>query len=127
MRVAVTYEDGNVFQHFGKTSQFKVYDVEDETIKEERILDTNGAGHGALAGFLTEAGVQVLICGGMGMGAQAALQNAGIRLYPGVSGSADAAVKALMSGTLQYDPQAHCDHHGHGGTHTCGEHGCGSH
>lgn len=126
MKVAVTYENGSIFQHFGKTSQFKLYDVEGKEILSEVILDTNGTGHGALAGLLAEADVDVLICGGIGMGAQNALQNVGIRLYPGVSGEADEAVKALAGGTLQYDPDAHCDHHGHGGTHTCGNHGCGS-
>ena len=127
MKVAVTYENGNIFQHFGRTSQFKLYDVEGDQILSEKIMDTNGTGHGALAGLLGDADVEVLICGGIGMGAQAALQNVGIRLYPGVSGEADQAVKALIGGTLQYDPDAHCDHHGHGGAHTCGNHGCGSH
>lgn len=101
--------------------------MEDGAIVSEEILDTNGTGHGALAGLLGEAGVEVLVCGGIGMGAQNALQSAGIRLYPGVSGSADEAVRALVNGTLKYDPEAHCDHHGHGGEHTCGSHGCGSH
>ncbi len=104
MKAAVTYEDGNIFQHFGRTEQFKLYDVEDGAIVSEEILDTNGTGHGALAGLLREAGVEVLVCGGIGMGAQNALQSAGIRLYPGVSGSADEAVKALVNGTLRYDP-----------------------
>ena len=127
MKAAVTYEDGNIFQHFGRTEQFKLYDVEDGAIVSEEILDTNGTGHGALAGLLREAGVEVLVCGGIGMGAQNALQSAGIRLYPGVSGSADEAVKALVNGTLRYDPETHRGHHGHGGEHTCGSHGCGSH
>ena len=127
MKAAVTYEDGNIFQHFGRTEQFKLYDVEDGAIVSEEILDTNGTGHGALAGLLREAGVEVLVCGGIGMGAQSALQSAGIRLYPGVSGSADEAVKDLVNGTLKYDPETHCGHHGHGGEHTCGSHGCGSH
>lgn len=127
MRIAVTYEDGSVFQHFGHTEQFKLYDVEDGKIAGSRIVDTNGSGHGALAGFLKAADVDALICGGIGMGAQMALAEAGIKLYGGVSGSADEAATALAEGRLTYDPDAKCDHHGHEGDHDCGhgDHECG--
>ena len=113
MRIAVTYDHGEVFQHFGHTEQFKLYDVNDGTITGEQVVDTDGSGHGALAGFLQAAGVDALICGGIGMGAQMALADAGIRLYAGVQGSADEAARALAAGTLAYDPDARCDHHGH--------------
>ena len=120
MRIAVTYESGEIFQHFGHTEQFKLYDVEEGTIVNEQIIDTNGSGHGALAGFLQAAKADALICGGIGMGAQMALADAGIKLYAGVHGSADAAAKSLAEGTLKYDPDAKCDHHGEG--HECGHH-----
>ncbi len=124
MRIAVTYENGEIFQHFGHTEQFKLYDVEDGRIVAEQIVPTNGSGHGALAGFLKAAQADVLICGGIGMGAQNALAEAGIKLYGGVSGSADAAAQALAAGTLRYDPDARCDHHGHHHEdgHECGHH-----
>ena len=124
MRIAVTYENGEVFQHFGHSEQFKLYDAEDGKIVSEQILNTNGSGHGALAGFLQAAKVDALICGGIGMGAQMALADAGIRLYAGVQGSADEAARALAEGTLEYDPEARCDHHGHhdGEGHDCGHH-----
>ena len=124
MRIAVTYEDGNIFQHFGHTEQFKFYDIEDGKITGEKMADTNGQGHGALAGFLANARVDALICGGIGGGAQMALAQAGIKLYGGVSGSADEAVQAYLAGNLGFDPNVHCDHHEHGEGHTCGEHGC---
>ncbi len=135
MRIAVCYEDGQVFQHFGHTEQFKLYDVEDGKIVGEQLVGTNGSGHGALAGFLKAAQADALICGGIGMGAQTALAEAGIRLYAGVTGSADAAAKALAGGTLAFDPNARCDHHDHHGErHDCGRHhhgeeghGCGGH
>ncbi|MGM9660614.1 MAG: DUF134 domain-containing protein [Faecousia sp.] len=128
MRVAVTYENGEIFQHFGHTEQFKLYDVENGKIIASQVVDTNGSGHGALAGVLSALNVDALICGGIGGGAQAALAAAGIRLYGGVSGSADAAAEALASGTLTFDPNARCDHHEHHGEgHNCGSHGCGSH
>ncbi len=124
MRIAVTYENGEIFQHFGHSEQFKLYDVEDGRITEEQVVDTNGSGHGALAGFLQAAGVDALICGGIGMGAQMALAEAGIRLYAGVRGQADAAARALAEGSLEYDPEARCDHHGHHGDGECGHDHC---
>ena len=128
MRIAVTYENGEIFQHFGHTEQFKVYDVENGEIIASEVVDTNGSGHGALAGVLSTLNVDALICGGIGGGAQMALAAAGIRLYGGVSGSADAAAEAFAAGKLDFDPNVRCDHHDHHGDgHTCGSHGCGSH
>lgn len=126
MRIAVTYDNGEIFQHFGHSEFFKLYDVENGVVVSEQIVSTNGSGHGALAGFLQAAQVDALICGGIGMGAQMALADAGITLYGGVSGSADAAAKALAEGTLIYDPDARCDHHEHHGG-DCGHHHCGEH
>lgn len=123
MKIAVTYENGNVFQHFGHTAQFKLYDVADGKVVSSQVIDTCGQGHGALAGLLHQLQVDTLICGGIGGGAQTALAQAGIRLYGGVSGQADAAVQALLNGTLGFDPNVHCDHHSH--EHSCGAHHCG--
>ena len=124
MRIAVTYENGQIFQHFGHTEQFKVYEVEDNKIISSEIVDTNGSGHGALAGVLTSLNADILICGGIGGGAQMALAQAGIQLYGGVSGDADAAVNAFVSGNLTFNPNVQCNHldHNHGEGHTCGEH-----
>ena len=49
MKIAVTYEDGMVFQHFGHTQQFKLYEVENGAVQNEQVVDTQGSGHGALA------------------------------------------------------------------------------
>ena len=136
MRIAVTYEDGMIFQHFGHTESFKLYDVEDGKIKDSRVVGTDGQGHGALATLLNGLDVDVLICGGIGGGAQMALAQAGIQLFGGVSGNADAAVEALVKGELEYNPNVMCSHHHHGEGHTCGHHeghscshhgGCGHH
>lgn len=124
MRVAVTYEDGRIFQHFGHTQQFKFYDIEGKEIKKEQIISPTGGGHGALAGFLTENGADTLICGGIGGGAQMALAQAGITLYGGVSGSADEAVRALLAGSLNYNPDVRCSHHAHAHGGGCAGHGC---
>ena len=128
MRIAVTYENGEIFQHFGHTEQFKVYDVENSKIISSDVVDTNGSGHGALAGVLSALHVDALICGGIGGGAQAALAAAGIQLYGGVSGDADQAAEALAAGTLAYNPNVMCDHHEeHHHEGDCGDHGCGHH
>ena len=128
MRIAVTYENGEIFQHFGHTEFFKVYDVQDGKITASEVVSTNGSGHGALAGVLNALNADILICGGIGGGAQAALAAAGIRLFGGVSGNADAAVQALLDGKLLYNPNVRCNHHGehhHEEGHSCGSHGCG--
>ena len=125
MRIAVPYENGEVFQHFGHTERFKVYDVEDGGVKTTVTVNTNGSGHGALADILKKIQVDTLICGGIGGGARRALDEAGIRLYGGVTGDADQAVADLLAGNLNYDPDAMCDHHGEHHGETCGEHGCG--
>ena len=129
MKIAVTYENGQIFQHFGHTEQFKLYDVQEGKVLSSQVVDTNGSGHGALAGVLSALKVDALICGGIGGGARAALEAAGIQLYGGVSGQADEAVQALLSGQLAFHPDVMCSHHEehHSGEHHCGEHGCGEH
>ena len=133
MKIAVTYDNGNIFQHFGRTDFFKVYQVEDDQIVSSEVIGSNGVGHGALAGLLADQDVDVLICGGIGGGAQAALQEAGVELCAGAQGDADQAVEAYLKGEL-VSTGAHCDHH-HGEGHSCGSHeeghscgsGCGGH
>ena len=127
MKIAVTYSNGEIFQHFGHTEQFKVYTIDGNNILSAEVVDTNGSGHGALASFLSQLDVDVLICGGIGGGAQMALAQSGIQLYGGVNGDADKAVESFVAGNLAYDPNAKCDHHDHhhGEDHACGEHGCG--
>ena len=129
MRIAVTYENGNVFQHFGKTEFFKVYEVKDGQVISSEVIGSNGAGHGALAGLLAGQGVDVLICGGLGGGAQAALAEAGIEVCAGAQGNTDQVVDDYLKGQL-VSTGANCDHH-HEEGHSCGGHeeghGCGDH
>ena len=127
MKIAVTYDNGNVFQHFGKTESFKVYEVENNQVVKSEVIGSNGTGHGALAGLLADQGIDVLICGGIGGGAQAALAEAGVELCSGAEGDTDAAVEAYLKGELT-SAGATCDHHGHEEGHSCGDHeegGCG--
>ena len=121
MKIATTYENGNIFQHFGRTEYFKVYEVEDGAIVSSEVIGSDGIGHGALAGLLANHDIQVLICGGLGGGALNALTNAGIEVCAGASGNADEAVAAYLRGEL-VDTGANCDHHHHGEGHECGHH-----
>lgn len=127
VKIAVTYENGAVFQHFGRTEFFKIYETENGAVLRSEVIGTDGNGHGALAGFLKSRGVDVLLCGGMGGGAKAALAQAGIQVFGGVHGSADQAVDDYLAGCLHSDPNVSCGHHGHGEGHACGDHGCGDH
>ena len=129
MKIAVTYDNGNIFQHFGKTENFKVYEVEDNKVVSSEVIGSNGTGHGALAGLLAEQGIDVLICGGIGGGAQNALAEAGIQLCSGAQGNTDEAVEAYLKGEL-VSAGTTCDHHHHEEGHSCGDHeeghSCGS-
>ena len=131
MKIAVTYEDGKIFQHFGHTENFMIYEVTDGKIIARNLLASNGSGHGALAELLARNNVDALICGGIGGGAKAALEELGIALYGGVAGDADQAVEDFISGNLAFNPDIKCSHHEHehGEGHSCGngDHSCGGH
>ncbi len=120
MRIAVTFEDGNIFGHFGKTKNFKFYDIDNNNVLNSEIVDTNGNGHSALVGFLKEKNVDTIICGGIGEGAKNALFNAGIKVYSGVEGKADESVQMLLNDSLKYNPDVVCSHH----KGNCKEHKC---
>lgn len=122
MVIAATYENENIGQHFGKTEYFKIYNTQGENIISEKIVSTNGSGHGALAVFLKEYNVEILICGGLGTGARNTLVENGIKIYPGAVGNADKQVKAFLEGNLEYNPDIKCNHHSHGEEHSCSGH-----
>ena len=127
MKIAVTYDNGQVFQHFGHTETFRLYEAENGTIVSSELIGADGSGHGALATLLNGKGVDVLICGGIGGGAEAVLRDAGIELCAGASGDADAAVEAYLRGEL-VSTGANCSHHDE--EHDCGDHddgACGGH
>ena len=88
MKIAATYDNGTVFQHFGHTETMKIYEVEDGKVVKSEVIGTGGAGCGALAGFLAGQGVDVLLCGGIGGGAANHVLSAGIELISGVTGDA---------------------------------------
>ena len=120
MIIAATYEDGKIFQHFGKTEQFKLYTVEDGRAQAMEVRSPGGEGHGALAGVLKSWGVQALLCGGIGPGAQQTLSDEGIEFYSGLAGEADSFAEEFAKGTLPKNEGASCAGHGH--SHSCGGH-----
>lgn len=122
MRVAVTYENGQVFQHFGRTAEFKVYDIENGQVVSSQVVSTMGKGHGELIGVIKGLGAGVLICGGIGGGAMAGLNASGIKVLSGNQGSADETVSDYISGTIRECSEANCNHHGEDHQCTCGRH-----
>ena len=109
MRIAAAYDGaGQIFQHFGKAEQFKIYDVEGGRIASAITVDTEGGGHTAQVEFLKNMNVNAVICGGIGEPAQEALKEAGIDLYADVTGDADAALRSLFAGELSSDPKGDC-------------------
>ena len=125
MRIAVTYKDGRIFQHFGHTETFQLYDISGDRVVNRTLIGTDGQGHGALVGLLRACKIDALICGGIGGGAQRALAEAGIRLYGGITGDADEAVQAFLTGSLPDNTEVRCAHHGkEHGEHSCDEYSC---
>lgn len=120
MKIAVTYDNGNIFQHFGHTEKIKIYNIENGNIESEKIEDTSATGHSLLVEFLKNNDIKVLICGGIGQGAVNALTEAGIELYSGNEGNADNIVKMYIKGNLEQNNDANCNHHN-------GEHNCKGH
>ena len=125
MKIAVTCENHQVFQHFGHTPGFAVFEVENGNIISEKLLSSGSTGHGALAEVLALEQVDLLICGGIGGGAVNALANAGIEVVGGAEGDVKAVVEAFVAGTFQLRENFHCNHHHHGEGHNCGSHSCG--
>ncbi|HJJ47816.1 MAG TPA: hypothetical protein O0X39_02320 [Methanocorpusculum sp.] len=120
MKLGITSSDGEIFQHFGATPEFTVYNIEGGKIVSSKKVSTNGTGHEALVDILADLEINALICGGIGGGARNAVFNAGITLFPGVKGNCDTAAQAFLDGTLAFNPETMCDHQGH-------EHSCSGH
>lgn len=114
MKIAATYDyvTGFVFQHFGRTQYFKIYEIEDGKIVNTQVIDNGGFGHHDLPPYLKSLGVETLILGNRGQGAIDALDRAGIKQIAGVTGKADAAAELFVQGKLVGNPDARCNHHG---------------
>lgn len=125
MKIAVTTENEMVFQHFGHSKEFTIYEIENEQVICKKSLDTGASGHGALADILKANSVNVLICGGIGLGAKSALREKRIELVPGVEGKADEMVVKYLSGEKIGNPDFVCTHHHEHDGGDCSHHSCG--
>ena len=111
MRVALPYDNGNIFAHFGKAESFVLYDINGASYTSS-IISTEGHSHHELAPFLKNKGVDAVICGGMGQGMVNALSACGIRIYGGNNGSCEEAVKAFIQNGLEERAEScHCHDH----------------
>ena len=122
MKIAVTYENGEIFQHFGHCEKFKIYTVEQDEVISSEVVDSTASGHGAISQMLSDYGVNAVICGGLGDGAMNALTELGIEVCSGVSGDCDEAVGYYIKGELE-STGVNCDHHSHEESEGCG---CGT-
>ena len=113
MKIAVNYENGEIFQHFGQTKTFKVYTVENGTITGTALVPGAPEGHHALGHQLAAMQVDVVICGRLGIPMLNLLQGAGIKVCGNVTGSADKAVQKYLNGTLVSSTDAHACGCGH--------------
>ena len=124
MKIAIPYgEKGRINQHFGHTTTFRIYNIENDQVESISMLDTNGVSHCALTGFLKENNVDVLICGGIGPGAINGLNKFEIKVVPGVNDDCDIAVAKFLANKLQFSLEANCEHDkNHVARHKCHTH-----
>ena len=101
MKLAVAYENGNIYEHFGKCEEFKVYEIEEGKVVNSVIVPSYGAGHEAVANLLKEHDVNTVVCGGIGDGAISALMDAGIEIIAGIKGSVEDVVESFLKGELE--------------------------
>jgi predicted DNA-binding protein (UPF0251 family)/predicted Fe-Mo cluster-binding NifX family protein len=120
MKIAITTEGNQVFQHFGSCPLFTLIEIENNTVINRKSIDASDSGHAALAGFLQSNEVDLLICGGIGGGARNALAEADIALISGCKGDIDVAITEYLAGTLKDKPEGMCNHHHEGANHQCG-------
>lgn len=120
MVIAVTYQDGMIFGHFGKSQEFKIYEIENGAVANSKVVDvSNIKGRDARTEYLKSLGSEVLICGGICEKAQAAVSACGIKIYAANSGSADEAVNKYLTGALTQVTGKVCDHHSEDNNHSC--------
>lgn len=120
MKIAVSYKDGEVFQHFGHSEQFKIYETDHNQILDSEIIEIEGHGHTVVCNALKEKGVNIVLCGGIGQGAKSLLSQYGIHSFGGVSGNCDEVVYQYLTGKLEFTTAVTCTKDK--SAHTCGGH-----
>ena len=135
MIIAVSYKDGEIFEHFGHAEMFAIYRTNEQNteILEKTIVEVKETGHQAVADLMDANGVDVVIVGNIGAGARQALAEYGIVAFAGFCGDSDDAAELMMRGQLPYlTDEGNCSG-GCGGCsggchdHEGGDCGCGGH
>ena len=111
MLVAITYENGEVFMHYGKTRQFIIFELDNNEIKSERIIDCGEYSHHTLADLLKLNNVDVVICGGCGVHAIESLEAKNIKVYNGACGDVHNVINEYINGKLKFNGATMCDCH----------------
>ncbi|MDD5936306.1 MAG: NifB/NifX family molybdenum-iron cluster-binding protein [Clostridiales bacterium] len=110
MRVAVSYDNGNIFNHVGDAKEFKIYDIEDGKIVSTEVLKSSGSGRAMVVDFVSTHFCDVLICNEICSGAKGAVNEAGTKVYGAVTGNADDAVEKLIQNQLEDGDTVICHH-----------------
>lgn len=111
MKIAIPYNEGNVFEHFGRTKSFKVYDLQNGVIENTVFINADGSGHSELISMLKSVDVELVLCGGIGGKAIQMFNNLGIDVYTGATGNTDDVLRGFMDGSLKLNNTSTCDHH----------------
>ena len=132
IRIAVSYKDGEIFEHFGHSEFFAIYEFDEHDLERstKRLVDTSAMhGHKDMADLMKREKIDAVICGQMGDEARSLLLSYGIIPVPGYCGDADTAAELLVTGQLPASDGGGCSG-GCGGCSGChggdeGETSCG--
>ncbi len=101
MKIAIATENGSVAEHFGRCSEYTVFDIEGSTVANKNILANPGHAPGAIPEFLHNNGCNVIITGGMGRRAQGFFQQYNMECISGVQGDVEQVIKDYINGSLE--------------------------
>ena len=111
-KIAVASDNKTVCGHFGHCESFEIFETEGTTILKEESVANPGNKPGFLPNFLHDAGVNVIVSGGMGGGAVDIFNEHGIEVVLGAQGNSRAVVQAYLDVTLEADGSV-CSEHNH--------------
>jgi len=125
MKIAVPLTAADEFSpHYGAAAKFAVYDVDPgrRVVIGRTVVVPQEPEPCAWPPLLRTAGVEVVLAGGMGRGAQARMAELGLSVLAGILPAApDTLVAAWLAGRLSVEANR-CDGSGHGGRHHPGAH-----
>ncbi len=121
MKIAVPVrENGQIDDHFGHCEYYAIFELNEDkkVVQSQYLKSVNGCGcKSNIARDLANQGVEIMLAGGIGMGAIHVLNAAGIQVVRGCSGDARENVQLYAEGKIEDNGeicQHHEHHHGHG-------------